>query len=237
MKRRKSAFFKNFVHFGSAFLGALNGLLQSPLADEFVITRQKHLRDIPSFVASWTGVDRRRNQSVLERVGKGRGLVAQGPRDEAHKAVDQNGGTQLASGQDIVSDAYLFGNQVFTDTFVNAFVVAAKDDDVLFHGELVAQRLVEHLAVGAHVDDLIVVPLAFQVADAVVDRLDHHHHARAGGKRVVVHLVVLVGAVVTQVVQSDFHNALVDGAFDDGFGEGSLKHFRENRDDVDAHSE
>ena len=237
MIRRKSAFFKNFVHFWSAFLGALDGLLESPLADELVVSRQKHLWNIPTFITPRAGIDRGRHQSVLERVGEGGGLVAQGTRDEAHKAVDQNGSTQFATGKYIVAYAYLFGNQVFTDALVDAFVMAAEDDDVLFHGELVAQRLVEHLAVGTHVDDLVVVPLALQVADAVVDRLYHHDHACSSGKRVVVYLMVLVGAVVSQVVKPDFHNALVDGAFDDGFGEGSLKHFREDGDDVDAHKE
>ena len=52
---------------------------------------------------------------------------------------------------------------MFTDTLIDAFVMPTKDDDVLLHRELVAQRLVEQLAVGAHVDDLVVVALAFQV--------------------------------------------------------------------------
>ena len=195
-----SAFFENFVHFWSACLGAFDGLLEFPVVDELVVARQKHLGDFPTFVVSRTRIDGGRHQPVLERVGEGRGLVAQGTRDEAHQAVDQDGGTEFPSGEDIVADAYLFGNQMFADTFVDAFVVTAEDDDVLLHRELVAQRLVEHLAVRAHVDDFVVVALAFQVADAVVDRLDHHHHARAGGKSVVVHLVVLVALLMARLM-------------------------------------
>ena len=113
--------------------------------------------------------------------------------------------------------------------------MAAENDEVLFHRELVAQGLVQKLAVWAHVDDLVIVALAFQVADAVVDRLDHHHHACTGGKTVIVDLMVLVGAIVTEVVQPNLHDAFVDGSFDDGLGERTFKHFRENGDDVDAH--
>ena len=57
------------------------------------------------------------------------------------------------------------------------------------------------------------------MADAVVDRLYHHHHARTGSKRIVVHLVVLVGAVVAEVVEPNLDNAFVDGTLDDGLGE------------------
>ena len=124
---------------------------------------------------------------------------------------------------------------MFTDAFVDAFVMAAKDDEVLFHGKMVAHRLIQKLAIGTHVDDFIVVALAFEVGDAVVDRLDHHHHARTGCKRIVVHLVVLVGAVVTEVMQANFHNAFVYSTFDDGFGKRSLKHFGKNSDNINAH--
>ena len=109
---------------------------------------------------------------------------------------------------------------MFTDALIDAFVMSAKDDDVLLHRELVAQRLVEEFTVRAHINDFVVVALAFQVVDAVVDRLDHHHHACTGGKRVVVHLVVLVSAVVAEVVQTNLHNALIYSTFDDGLGEG-----------------
>ena len=125
---------------------------------------------------------------------------------------------------------------MFADALVDAFVVAAQDDDVLLEGKLVGDALVQDLAVRGHVDDLVVVPLGLQFLDHPEHGLHHHHHAGVAAVAVVVHGQARPEAVFAEVVDMDFHQAFLDGPARDGMAQRALEEFRYDGEDIDAHA-
>ena len=113
--------------------------------------------------------------------------------------------------------------------------MAAEDDDVLLEGEFVGDALVQDLAVGGHVDDLVVVSLGFQLLDHPEDRLHHHDHPGVSAVAVVIDVLARADAVFAEMMDVDFDQAFLDGAADDGVRQRALQKLRNYGQDIDSH--
>ena len=91
---------------------------------------QEDLGDFPAFVVCRPGIDRRRQQVVLERVGEGALLIANDTRNDAYDRVGDDGRRQLATSQYVVTNGYLLRDQVLADPVVNSFIMSAQDNQV-----------------------------------------------------------------------------------------------------------
>ena len=112
-----------------------------------------------------------------------------------------------------------------THTLINAFVVSAKDDQVLLERELVSDLLVEAFAVRSGEDNLVVMPLGCQFGNESVDRFDLQNHSRTEAERIIIDLAMFVEGVVTQVVDINLAQAFVLGTLHDGVIERRIKEF------------
>ena len=99
----------------------------------------------------------------------------------------------------------------------------------------VGHWLIEQLAVGGHVDDLVVVPFCFQFFDHTVHGFDHHHHSGIAAVAVVVYVTAWANSVFPQVVDVYFHKPLFDGASDYGMAEGASQQFGDDAKYVYSH--
>ena len=136
-------------------------------------------------------------------------LVANHAGDEAHDAIGHDGGCQLATGQNIIANGDFLGDEVLTNAVVNALVMATQDDDVFLHREFVGHGLIECFAIGRGEDYFVVIALCLECRNAIVDGLALHHHAGETTKGIVVHTAVLIGGIVTKVMDVDFNQTLL----------------------------
>ena len=84
--------------------------------------------------------------------------------------------------------------------------------------------MVPLLAIGGGEDDFIIVALALEFGDEVVNGFYLHYHAGTSAERVVVGAAVLVGSVVTYVVDDYIGQSLFLGTRHDGAVEETLYH-------------
>ena len=120
------------LHSGDAeALRALQSLLVAPFGDLGLMAREEDVGHAPAFVFGRAGVIRCGKQMILKRIGEGALLVADGSGDEAHQGVGDDDGGQLAAGEHIVADRYLFGDQMLAHAIVYHFIVAAKYDYIV----------------------------------------------------------------------------------------------------------
>ena len=203
-----------FQEMGAALTRALDGLLVLPGADQLGIAAQEDVGDFPAVVFGRAGVDRGSDEAFLEAVAEGRGLIGQGAGDEADDRIGEKGRRNLAAADDEVADGDLAGHEVLADTFVDAFVVAAEEDEVLLEGKLVGDGLGEGLTVGGEVDDLVVGALGGELLYHFEDGLHHHDHAGIAAIAVVVDRLAGAETVFADVVDADVDEAFLDGAAD-----------------------
>ena len=219
----------------TALAGAGEGLFVLPGLDELGIAGEEDVGDFPAVEFGGTGIDGRGDQAVLETVREGRRFVGQDAWDEADDAVREEGGGDLAAAYDEIAHGDLPGDEVFADALVDAFVMAAEDDDVLLEGQFVGDALVQDLAVGGHVDDLVVLPFGAQFLDHPEHRFHHHDHAGVTAVAVVVHGQARPQAVLAEVVDMDFHQAFLDGPAGNGMAQRAFEQLRNHGEDIDAH--
>ena len=73
---------------------------------------------------------------------------------ESHDSVDEDDGGGFSAGEDVIADADFLVDEVLSDSFVDAFVASAADDESLFLGEVSDECLVEGLSLRGEEDRL-----------------------------------------------------------------------------------
>ena len=141
----------------------------------------------------------------------------------------------IAAGQHVVADCDFLCDEMLADAVVDAFVMAAEDNQVFRQRQRVCHPLVELLAVGCHKNHLIVVAFRLQRGDATVHRLYLHNHTCLAAKRIVVDVAMLVKTVFAEIVHHDFRQSLVLSPFQNRAVQRRLKHFRQNCYYINAH--
>ena len=123
------------------------------------------------------------------------------------------------------------------EPLVHALIVAADQDQmVVVCLQLLGHLLVKHPAAGRHVDG--VDPMACLLADmlpAAVQRVRLHDSTPAPAVGVVVHLHLLVGGVVPDLVGDDFDIAPVLGPAHNGLAHHGINSVGEQGHDVNPH--
>ena len=110
-----------------------------------------------------------------------------------------------------------------------------EDNDIVEQRQRIGHRLIERLAVGRSEDHLVVVALRLKSRDAGVDRLYLHHHTRLAAERIIVDLAVAARGIIAQIVDHNFRQALVLGAFEDRAAEEALQHLGHHGKQIDTH--
>ncbi len=206
-------------HSGTEGARAGEGLLILPGGDLLRVAGEEDFGNFPAVEFGGTGIDGRGQETVLEGVGKGARLVAQGPGKEPHHGVGDDGRRELTAREDVVANRDFTCYQMLADAMVDAFVVTAEYHQVLLAGQLVGHLLGQLLAVGRSEDYLIVSALGLELLHQRIDRLDHHHHPRVAAETVIIDLAVAALAVFADVVDVDFDQAFVLSALDDGIAQ------------------
>ena len=120
---------------------------------------------------------------------------------------------------------------------VDTLIVPAKYYQILHQRHPVGHRLVEAFAVGRGEYHFVVVAFGFQRRDAAVDGLHLHHHPCLAAEWVIVDFAVLVGSVVAQVVDVEFHKTFFLSPLQYGAVERRIEHFGQYGKYVDTHKE
>ena len=187
------------------------------------VAAEQDLRHLPTLIVSWTGVDRRCEDIILETVTQRTLLVADHPRHHTNDGIGNHRRHQFTTSQHEVANRDLLCNQMITHTLVDAFIVTCKNNQIPFQRQFVGHVLVETLTVRRGKNHLIVVTFCLQGRDTAVDGLTLHHHSCTTSVRIVVHATPFVKGIVTQVVQTDLcqsfllcpcQYALMDEAFE-----------------------
>ena len=150
-----------FKQVGAQAGGAFLRLLEPPVFDVALVAGKEDGGNVPAFVGGGTGIDGRGEEVVLERIREGALFVADCAGEEADDGVGYHGGCQFAAGQDVVAYGYFFCHQMLADAVINAFVVAAEEDETVEQRHCVGHALVERFAVGRGVDDFVVGAFRF----------------------------------------------------------------------------
>ena len=114
--------------------------------------------------------------------------------------------------------------------------MAAQDDNVIKHGQLVGGLLVENLAIGSGENHFVIITLGAQGADGSVHRFNLYYHTGLAAKGIVVDFAVAIGGIIAEVVDVYFRQTLVAGTADYGAAQGRLQHLGKHGDDVYAHN-
>lgn len=161
-----------------------------------------------------------------------RGLIAaEGSGEEPDAGVGDHHGGEVAGGEHVVADREFPINKGLADASVDAFVVAADEDQMLFSGQGPGVGLAELFTGRAHQEDL--GGGSSQGFDSREEGFTEHHLAGAAAVGTVVDPAVFVLGEIAQLVDADVAEALAAGATDNGGverGEG----FGEQSDDVNA---
>src|SRR5690606_36586442 len=181
--------------FRPALPGPFQRLFVPPGLDSGVMSAQEHVRDLPPVVISRAGIYRRRQQVVLEGIGKGRGFVRKYARQEPYHRVGNHCGSQFPARKHVVSNADFPGNEVLSHAFIDALIMAAQDNKVCLQAPAVGHRLLEELSVRTHKNHVVVRAFRLEVVKAPVHRLDHQYHSSSSAVGIVVQGLVFSGGV------------------------------------------
>ena len=125
-------------------------LLLAPFLDFAVVAGEQNFRHAPAAEFLGPGVLRAFEPGPLgaERFGLRAGLVADDVGQQAHDGVDDDQRGQRAVGQDEIADAKFLVDEMLAHALVDAFVMAADENDALQRGQFARLGLVELGAAG-----------------------------------------------------------------------------------------
>src|SRR5580692_7818090 len=101
-----------------------------PVVNLFRITAEEDLGGCLAAPVCRAGIDRGCEEVVLEGIEKGGGFIVEYPRDQAAYSVCEDRGGQFSPTEDIISNRNLFGHILLADALVDAFVMAADDQQI-----------------------------------------------------------------------------------------------------------
>jgi len=97
-----------------------------------MVAAEQNLRNFPAFVVGRARVVRVVENSVGERILLSGVVIAENAGDQAHHRISNDQRRQNAARENKVADGNLIVDQVVGHALVDAFVVAAKQDQVFF---------------------------------------------------------------------------------------------------------
>ena len=142
------------------------------------------------------------------------------------------------AGEDEISQAHLLVHALLDEAFVDALVVAAHQDEVVkLPCQPLGFRLTEGLAAGGHIDgvDVLLSHLLADVLPAAEQRVRLEYSAVPAAVGVVVHLVLLIGGVVPNLMALNLDIIPLLGASQNGLIHHITHCLREQGHNVDPH--
>ena len=162
--------------------------------------------------------------------------VCQDPGDHAAHGIGDGHGGDLAAGEDEIPDGYFLVYALIDKPLVNALVVAADQDQVVQLAQADGIRLGEGMAAGGHIDGVDRPSgLVAHRLPAAVDGVRLHDGSPASPVGVVVHLVLLVGGVVPDLVGADMDEPPLLGPAQDTLGEHIPQGIGEQGENINPH--
>ncbi|MPM86835.1 hypothetical protein SDC9_133927 [bioreactor metagenome] len=153
----------------------------------------------------------------------------------AHRVAHRHGGN-FPAGEDKVSHGELFVHAFVQKPLVHALIVTADQNQVVvLFLQLFGDRLGEHPPAGGHVDGLARAKDLHHVVPAAVQRIRLHYRATPAAVGVVVHLHLLVGGVLPDLVGLDGDVAPLLGAAQNADVQHSVHRLREQGQNVNSH--
>src|SRR3954468_1631676 len=200
--------------------------------------REQHRRNREPAKLRGARVLREVQQPVTrKRITADRRLVSHDPGDQPRDRVDDHQRRQLAARHDVIADRDRLGRQMLADPFVDPFVPAAQDHQVIQRAQPLRDVVRQSLAVGRGQDHRRWrAPLLANPVDRRKQRFGLQHHPRPAAKRHVVDDPVPIGREIPQVVHAQIDQPSRDRPSDDALGQRRLHHLRKDGDDVDLHS-
>ena len=221
-----------------SLFGSAGGFFVTVDVDLFMVaTSRRIFRDSHSIELGGTGIGRCIKQAILEGIHEGAFGVVHGSGQQAHDGIDEDASREFPAGEDVIADGNFFGDPSLADALVHAFVMAAKNDEIIFHGERIGDGLRELLAIGRHKNAVVVLALIGKFLENSEERFGFENHSRTAAKGFIVNLMIFPEAIFAQIVRNYFDHALFAGAFYDAFGKQSFRAIseRESGDNIDTH--
>ena len=163
-------------------------------------------------------------------------MVVEHSRNQSHDTVDQHAGCQFSTAQHVVANGDFVGGQVVGDSFVNAFVPAANQDEMPAVGQLADHFLGQLAALSREQDG----PegrggavLGSEAANGSEEGLRLEDHALPAPEGPVVDRPVAVTGVGSEVVNPDGNQVLPDSLPHHAELERALEEPRKDSDDIE----
>jgi hypothetical protein len=177
---------------------------------------------------------------ALEAGGVG---VAQDSREKADDGVHDDGGSELAAGEDVVADGELAVAEELIDPLVDTLVTTAEEYDARDGGKLMRDGLGEGTALGGEEDDGLLGEIAVgsggdaEVLKALEDRAGLEDHAFTAAKGTIVYGLVTVVGEGAKVVNGDGCDLASESTGEDTVAQKTFEESREDGNNIESHEE
>ena len=168
---------------------------------------------------------------VLKTLG-----ICQDTGNHAADGVSHCHGSDLAAGEDEVTQGDLLIHALVDKTLVDALVMTADNDDIFHLAQADSIFLLEGMTAGGHIDGMH--RAGSLIADglpAAVQRIRGHHSAPAAAVGIIVGLVLLVGSVVPDLMGLNADDSPVLGPAQNALGEHIAQGLREQGHNINSH--
>ena len=133
----------------------------------------------------------------MERIVECAFYIAQCSGQQTYDRVCHHGRRHLSSGENEIADGVLFGDEMIAHALIYAFVMTAKDDDILFERKGVSGLLVKAFSVWCGEDDLIVVAFGFKMGDEAINGFYLQYHTGTEPESIIVHFTMFIQRPIT----------------------------------------
>ena len=162
--------------------------------------------------------------------------VSQHTGNHAAHRIGYRHGSDFTAGENEIAQADLFIHALVNEALVDTLVVAADQDQIVHLAQPNGIGLGEGLAAGGHIDSMH--RTAGLVADrfpAAVQRIRGHYRASPAAIGIVVHLILLIGSIIPDLVGLDADDAPVLGPAQNTLRQHIPQSLREKGHDINSH--
>ncbi len=171
----------------------------------------------------------------------GRSLVSQRAGEQPRDRVNDDCRSQFAAAQYVIADRNLLIGEVLGHALVHAFVAPTDQDNAIETGEFLRHILAEQAALRRQQHNCLIGALGawrhVQRFHHFEQRLRFEHHALATAEWPIVHRAMPVAGVHAHVVDADIDQPSFSCAPHNPVVQRPAKEVRENRNNVEAHSD
>ena len=164
-------------------------------------------------------------------------LLRQYAGHHAAQTIGNRHGGDLAACQHKVAQGQLFIHALVKEALIHALIVTADENKAVILGfQFLCHLLIEGTTAGGHIDGVDALPcLVTDMLPAAVEGIGLHHRAATAAVGVVVHLHLLVGGIVADLMGHHFHIASLLCPTDDGLTHHGLDGIGKEGHNVNSH--